>query len=127
MKLKEVEFVVMNDKEYGKHLNQMFEMAKKGKLSEQEPHKIYVRSADIISKTLTQERIRLLQVVKEKKPESISELARILKRKQSNVHLDVIYLEGLGLLELKEGDNHVKRIPTVGYDAMHIRIPMLAV
>ena len=47
-------------------------------------------------------RKRLLHIIKEKKPESISELARMLKRKESNVHNDLTFLEGIGLLELKE-------------------------
>jgi predicted transcriptional regulator len=45
--------------------------------------------------------VSLLQVIREKKPDSISELARILNRSQSNVSNDVKYLEGIGLLELE--------------------------
>ncbi len=126
MKLKEVEFVVMSDEEYGKHLNLMFEKVKRGEIDEQEPHRIFVRNAEIIGKTLTSERIRLIQVIKEKKPESISELARILRRKQSNVYMDVIYLEGLGLIELKKGRNRVKKAPVIEYDAVHVTIPLIA-
>ena len=107
MKLKDVEIIVMNDEEYGDHLNKLFEKVKEGKINESEPHKIVSRTTEDIRKILTRERIRLLHIIREKKPESISELARILDRKESNVHNDLTFLEGIGLLEIKKGRNHV--------------------
>ncbi len=58
--------------------------------------------------------------------ESISELARILNRKESNVHSDPTFLKGIGLLELKESKDHVKKIPVVDYDSIHITVPLTA-
>jgi len=126
MKLKDVEIIVMNDEEYGDHLNKLFEKVKEGKINESEPHKIVSRTAEDIGKILTRERIRLLHIIREKKPESISELARILDRKESNVHNDLTFLEGIGLLEIKKGRNHVKKVPVVDYDALHITVPLTA-
>ncbi len=126
MKLKDVEIVVMSDEEYGEHLNQLFEKVKCGEIREPEPGKIVARTAEDIGKILTRERLRLLQIIREKRPESISELARMLKRKESNVHNDLTFLEGIGLLELKEGKNHVKKVPVVDYDALHITVPLRA-
>ena len=126
MKLKDVEIIVMNDEEYGDHLNKLFEKVKEGKINESEPHKIVSRTTEDIGKILTRERIRLLHVIREKKPESISELARILNRKESNVHNDLTFLEGIGLLEIKKGRNHVKKVPVVDYDALHITVPLIA-
>ncbi len=124
MKLKDVEIVVMSDEEYGEHLNQLFEKVRRGEMHE--PHKIVARTAEDIGKILTRERLRLLQIIREKRPESISELARMLKRKESNVHNDLTFLEGIGLLELKEGKNHVKKVPVVDYDVLHITVPLTA-
>jgi predicted transcriptional regulator len=126
MKLKDVEIIVMNDEEYGDHLNKLFEKVKEGKVNESEPHKIVSRTTEDIGKILTRERIRLLHIIREKKPESISELARILDRKESNVHNDLTFLEGIGLLEIKKGRNHVKKVPVVDYDALHITVPLTA-
>ncbi len=126
MKLKDVEIVVMNDDDYGDHLNQLFEKAKEGEISEDEPQKIVARNTDDIGKILTRERIRLLHAIRQNKPESISELARMLDRKESNVHNDITFLEGIGLLEIKKGKNHVKKIPVVDYDALHITVPLTA-
>lgn len=126
MKLKDVEIIVMNDEEYGDHLNKLFEKVKEGKINESEPHKIVSRTTEDIGKILTRERIRLLHIIREKKPESISELARILDRKESNVHNDLTFLEGIGLLAIKKGRNHVKKVPVVDYDALHITVPLTA-
>ncbi len=126
MKLKDVEIIVMSDKEYGEHLNQLFERVSRGEIHEPEPHQILARTAEDIGKILTRERLRLLSVIREKKPESISELARMLKRKESNVHNDLTFLEGIGLLELKESKNPVRKAPVVDYDALHITVPLTA-
>jgi len=126
MKLKNVEIIVMSNEEYGEHLNQLFEKVRRGEIQKPEPHKIIVRKAEDIGKILTLERLRLLQIIREKRPESISELARMLKRKGSNVYNDLTFLEGIGLLELKEGKNHVKKVPVVDYDALHITVPLTA-
>ena len=126
MKLKDVEIVVMDDEEYGEHLNKLFEKVKGGEISESEPHKIVSRTTEDIGKILTRERIRLLHIIREKKPESISDLARMLDRKESNVHNDLTFLEGIGLLEIKKGINHVKKVPVVDYDALHITVPLTA-
>ncbi len=126
MKLKDVEIIVMSDEEYGEHLNQLFERVRRGEMHEPEPQKIIARTAEDIGKILTRERLRLLSIIREKKPESISELARMLKRRESNVHNDLTFLEGVGLLEFKEGKNHVRRVPVVDYDALHITVPLTA-
>lgn len=124
MKLKEVEIIVMSDEEYGDHLNQLFEKVRHREIREPEPHKIVARTAEDIGKILTRERLRLLHVIRDTRPESISELARTLKRKESNVHNDLTFLEGIGLIELKEGKNHVRKVPVVDYDALHIMVPL---
>jgi len=125
MKSRDVEIVVMDDKEFREHLKQLFEKVKRGEIHEPAPHKIVAQRAEDIGKILTHERLRLLQIIRENKPESISDLARMLKRKESNVQNDLTFLEGIGLLELKEGKDHVKKMPVVDYDTLHITVPLL--
>jgi predicted transcriptional regulator len=124
MKLRDVEIVVMNDEEFREHLKQLFEKVKRGEIHEPAPHKIVAQRAEDIGKILTPERLRLLAIIRKNRPESISELARMLNRKESNVHNDLTFLEGIGLLELKEGKDHVKKMPVVDYDALHITVPL---
>ena len=115
----------MSDENYGNHLNQLFEDIRAGKTTEKQKPKIIARTPDDVSKILTNERIRLLQVIREKKPESISELARFLNRSQSNVSNDVNYLEGIGLLEFEEKKDPVlHKKPVVNYDAVRITVDL---
>lgn len=123
MKLKDIEIKVMSDDAYGDHLNQLFEDLKTGKVVER--RSIVARTPEDVAKILTNERIRLLQVIREKKPESISELARLLNRSQSNVSNDVKYLEGIGLLEFEEKKGPVlQKKPIVNYDAVRIIVDL---
>lgn len=55
-----------------------------------------------IPKIFSPERIRIMQAVKEFKPESVYQLAKILNRAPSNVQKDVTELAELGILELKK-------------------------
>jgi predicted transcriptional regulator len=63
---------------------------------------LYFSDLSMISKVLSPERLRLIQTVQEKKPESVNQLAILLGRAQANVHKDVHYLKELGILELKK-------------------------
>jgi predicted transcriptional regulator len=59
------------------------------------------QDASALSRMFSPERIRIIQTVREKKPGSIRELARMLKRAQPNVQKDVQDLASLGVLELR--------------------------
>src|ERR1700677_3721872 len=54
-----------------------------------------------LTKVLSLQRLRLCQVVRDKKPISINQLAKMLGRAQSNVQKDVYELAELGVLELE--------------------------
>ena len=49
-----------------------------------------------------------------------------LKRTESNVHNDLTFLEECGLFEIKDGKNHVKKMPVVDYDELHITVQLTA-
>lgn len=59
------------------------------------------QDASVLSRVFSPERIRMIQAIRERKPGSIRELARLLKRAQPNVQKDVQDLASLGILELK--------------------------
>ncbi len=125
MKLKDIEIKVMPDEAYGDHLDQLFEDIKAGNTTGKRKPRIIARTPEDVAKILTNERIRLLQMIREKKPESISELARLLNRSQSNVSNDIKYLEGIGLLELEEKmDPVLHKKPIVNYDAVRITVDL---
>ena len=55
----------------------------------------------MIAKVLSAERLKLLRTVREQKPTSVNQLAKLLGRSQQNVHKDVHYLASLGIVDLK--------------------------
>ena len=74
---------------------------------------------------ITDERLKILKVVRKYHPESIYELAKILKRDTKNVSDDVHYLSELGLLDIKESkDGRKKTTPVVNYLKIMVEIPV---
>src|SRR5947209_153921 len=53
-----------------------------------------------LAKVLSPERIRIIQAVKEHKPESIYQLAKLLGRAPANVQNDIHDLHDLGIIDL---------------------------
>ncbi len=74
---------------------------------------------------ITDERLKILKVVRKYHPESIYALAKILKRDTKNVSDDVHYLSELGLLDIKESkDGRKKTTPVVNYQKIMVEIPV---
>lgn len=72
---------------------------------------------------ITDERLRILKVIRKYKPDSIYELAKILHRDAKHVTDDVHYLSELGLVEIektKEGRHKTK--PVVEYEKILVEI-----
>ena len=67
----------------------------------------------MVAKVFSSERLRLLQVIKEKQPSSVNQLATLLGRSQQNVHKDVHYLAELGIIELKKTRKRGQKKETV--------------
>jgi predicted transcriptional regulator len=64
---------------------------------------IYFESLTAVRKILTDNRLDVWRAVRDKKPESITQLAEILGRGFRPVHRDVMLLKELGLIKLIEG------------------------
>ena len=62
----------------------------------------FFTSMDAVRKVLTENRIRLMKVIKQRHPESLYELAKLTGRDFKNVSQDVSFLEELGLVDLKK-------------------------
>ena len=120
MKLRHMEILVMNNKQYSKHLGEIMASGKKSK------HKIVLKKYEDLMKILTKGRLRMLRVIHDKKPKSISELAKLLNRDRRNVVSDLNYLEGFGLVEIEKivSENIQKKIPSVNFDEIFVRVDM---
>jgi len=115
-----MEILVMNSKQYSKHLDEIVASGKKSK------HSLVLGKYEDLMRILTKERLRLLRVIHDRRPGSISELARILDRDRRNVVSDLNYLAGFGLVEIEniESDHIYKKMPTVNFDEIFIRVDM---
>jgi predicted transcriptional regulator len=84
---------------------------------------LYFENLEAMRKVLTEERLRILQVVKRRQPSSIYELAKVLGRDVKNTFNDVQFLSEAGLIELKKTkDGREKTTPIVSYDKILLEI-----
>ncbi|MBI2369350.1 MAG: hypothetical protein HYV08_03785 [Deltaproteobacteria bacterium] len=84
---------------------------------------VYFTSLNAVRNVLTDQRMLLLHTVREKRPRSIYELAKLLGRNIKNVHGDVHLLEELGLLTLVgRSKGRRARQPKVTCDSIEVSI-----
>ena len=86
---------------------------------------LYFENLEAMRKVLTEERLRILKVVKQRQPSSIYALAKVLGRDTKNTFNDVHFLSEAGLIELKKSkDGREKTTPIVRYDKILLEIPV---
>jgi predicted transcriptional regulator len=119
-KVKNIEIVAMSDKEYGKHLNDLYKKVKNRKAKSEE--RIVLTSISDLNKIITPARLRLIRTIKKKNPKSISVLAKLLGRDRANVYRDLKYLEGLGLISLEQ--HKLETTPIFNFEKIHVEISM---
>lgn len=64
---------------------------------------IYFESLAAVRKILTDKRLDVWRAIRDRRPESITQLAELLGRGFRSVHRDVMLLEELGLIKMSEG------------------------
>lgn len=83
----------------------------------------YFASIAAARKILTEERIRLLKTIKNEKPTSIYELAKLTQRNFKNVSQDIGFLSELGLVELEKTRGvRSQRKPTLVSDHIYVEL-----
>ncbi len=81
---------------------------------------ISVGSIEELNRILTPQRKKLLDVIKNKKPSSLKQLAEIVNRDYKNIYEDVILLEKAGFLKLERKGR--KLVPIVDYDIIDVQV-----
>lgn len=77
---------------------------------------VYFTSIEAARNLLTRNRLALLRAIREHRPHSIYQLAKLVKRDRKNVQADVQLLEEYGLIKLMEArsrDNRRVKVPEV--------------
>lgn len=86
---------------------------------------IYFDSIDNMRAILTNNRLLILKAIRERKPKSVYELAKILRRDLKNVNQDLKLLSEIGLVTLERRETDKKRImPHVDYSKILLEIPV---
>jgi predicted transcriptional regulator len=79
-----------------------------------------VESAEALIRLLTPDNRNLLRMIRDEKPQSVAELARLANRAEPNLLRTLGKLEAFGLLEMKTVDR--RRVPTPIIGMLHFDI-----
>ena len=122
MKVRRVKIGIRSLEEGLKHFAEVTKAIEKGQ-QVKKGRGVYFENLETMRKILTDRRLEVLKVIKDKKPSSVYQLAQILKRDLKNVNEDLRLLEQSGLVSLKKSKTDRERItPTVNYDAIQLNI-----
>src|SRR5262249_1286783 len=103
MKVRKFKIKVQSDTQFRGDVIKTWKAAEKRRIHE--PGYDFVLSFPDIAwlpKIFGTERIRMIQAIRDRKPESIYQLAKILGRALPNVHRDIHELAEYGIIELKK-------------------------
>lgn len=119
MKLKKVHIVIQPIED----IKSEWSRAMKGKVkSIQKPNTLVFTSLAAVARVLSPVRLELLGAVIKHKPESISSLAKILRRDFKNVYADVKLLASIGILELKGSGKRDAVRPVALYNGIDLNL-----
>lgn len=124
MKVKKIDIGIKGLKESLKDFAEAWKKLKAGKKVKKEEG-IYFDSIDTMRAVLTNKRLQILKVIREQKPSSVYELAKILGRDLKNVNQDLKLLSDIGLVTLEKIETDKKRVvPHVDYAKILLEIPV---
>lgn len=127
MKERKFKIKIQSLKAFKEGFSKAWKLAEHGKKYEPD-YELVLSFQDVSSlvRVFSPERIRIILTVREKKPNSIRELARLLKRSQPNVQKDVQDLASLGVLELKKvkakGQRQLSMKPSCPWDEFDVAV-----
>ncbi|MGO9740125.1 MAG: helix-turn-helix domain-containing protein [Roseiarcus sp.] len=79
-----------------------------------------VDSTEVLVRLLTPDNRSLLRTIRDAKPQSVAELARLTNRSEPNLLRTLGKLEAFGLLEMRTIDR--RRVPTTNVGVLHLDI-----
>ncbi len=124
MKIKKIDIGIKGLKESLKDFAGVWKKIESGKKVKKEEG-IYFDSIDTMRAVLTNKRLQVLKAIREHKPESVYELAKLLRRDLKNVNQDLKLLSEIGLVTLEKTETNKKRvIPHVDYAKILLEIPV---
>jgi predicted transcriptional regulator len=124
MRVKKIDIGIKSLKESLKDFADIWKKLEAGKKIKKEKG-IYFDSIDTMRSALTNNRLLILKTIREQRPQSVYELAKILGRDLKNVNQDLKMLAEIGLVTLEKTEEDKKRvIPHVDYGKILLEIPV---
>jgi predicted transcriptional regulator len=124
MKVKKIDIGIKGLGESLKDFSEAWEKISSGKKVRKEEG-IYFDSIDTMRAVLTNNRLLILKTIRECKPGSVYELAKMLNRDLKNVNQDLKMLSEVGLVTLEKTEADKKRVvPHVDYAKILLEIPV---
>ena len=122
MNIKRVKIGIKNLEDVLSNAREVMKKLERGEKVKKESG-IYFENLEAFRRALTERRLEMLHVIKEKHPSSVYELAKMLDRDIKNVNMDLEYLKEVGLVEIKRSKEKRERvIPEVNYDVIELRV-----
>ncbi len=124
MKVKKIDIGIKGLRESLKDFAETWKKLEAGKKVKKEEG-IYFDSIDTMRAVLTNNRLLILKTIRERHPQSVYELAKILGRDLKNINQDLKLLSEVGLVTLEKTEMDKKRIiPHVDYGKILLEIPV---
>jgi predicted transcriptional regulator len=84
----------------------------------------YFESLEAVRNFLTEKRLELWRMIRDREPQSLTELAKLVRRDYKDVHQDVSILVEVGLVDLRKPKNAKTRAlrPVSIVDALEFRV-----
>lgn len=124
MKVKRIDIGIKGLRESLKDFAETWQKLEAGKKVKKEEG-IYFDTIDTMRAVLTNNRLLILKTIRERHPQSVYELAKMLGRDLKNVNQDLKLLAEIGLVTLEKVEADKKRIvPHVEYSKILLEIPV---
>jgi predicted transcriptional regulator len=124
MKVKKIDIGIKGLQESLKDFAETWKKLEAGKKVKKEEG-IYFDSIDTMRAVLTNNRLLIIKTIKDNKPGSVYELAKMLGRDLKNVNQDLKMLAEIGLITLEKTETDKKRVvPHVDYCKILLEIPV---
>lgn len=123
MKVKNIEIVIEDEKEYEKRVASELKALEGGRKPKTRSSLSFLNLREY-RQTLTEKRLELLHTIRTKRPKSIYELAKYLRRPAENVNREIHLLKRLGLVDIKRKITKKRELaePVLNYGQLNIAI-----
>ena len=100
MKVKKVKVALRSTDEVLKEAAETMESVARGKRIKPKGHRLFFTSPEALRRFLTPKRLEVIRLIRQRRPDSINQLATLAHRDFKRVYEDVMSLAGAGLVDM---------------------------